>query len=948
MRGVLVALAIWSVSEAAVAGAQVAGLMTGAIVGTVSDATGAVLPDVSVIVLGDALIGAPRTVTTNSAGFYRLPALSPGLYSVRIARGGFGPVRHDAVYVGAGAAATVNAVLALAARTENVSVTGGSSAVLDTGSTTRTSPFDRQLLERLPGSRSAASILSATPAVYVSQFEIGGNRGDGPLLYSAYGTPRANRPMVEGIAVSGIFPLGMTLDYGSFEEVTVGTGAHSVEWPLPGVQMQFISKSGGNRYRGTFYADYQRRDWQAFNVDGGQMRRGAEGGTAVPAREANRLWSSHDVNADLGGFIRRDRLWWYASFREQEVAARHVTFPVKPQRTETSSYTAKTTYQIASGNKAIVYANAGRNYQPNLPGGFRLGAAAVSSTAESTANMLTWGGIWKAEWDSVVSDRLVVDVRTGGFRADRSEAPNGTSARFEDLTTSEVRGGNRDWELSVRRVHTSGAATYFKSGWLGSHDFKIGGEAVRNLESESWRSSYDGDVLHVLRDSQPSEVYLFETPSRSRHGFLSYAAYASDSWRLNPRLTLNSGARVDRYRVFLPEQTHPQGRFNPAAQFFPAVDTVIAFNLVAPRTGAIYDVRGDGRTLVKVSYGHYWFAPGTEFGPSVNPNSSQWWRHYSWSDPNRTGVWEPGESGEFIDSSGGVGLDSLDSELKLPLVKEFAASLDYDLVAGVAIRTGAVWRGERNHYLRQNASRPFTAFTVPLTIPDPGADGVVGTGDDGAAIQGWDLPTEIVGLPEVNVVRNVPDSDSHFWTWDVTARRRFRDRWSLVAGFAHTWNHDQTNRYVGQVVRQNAFPVTPNDLIHAGHQGRYEFRTWSARIYGTYAAPGGLQITPYLRHQSGQPYGRTFTANLNYGRSVRILAEPITSRRMDNVTLLDLRVEKVFRLFEGRRVAAFTDVFNVFNANPEESVSLTSGPSFLRPLNIVAPRILRVGARLDW
>ena len=89
MRGVLVALAIWSVSEAAVAGAQVAGLMTGAIVGTVSDATGAVLPDVSVIVLGDALIGAPRTVTTNSAGFYRLPALSPGLYSVRFARGGF-------------------------------------------------------------------------------------------------------------------------------------------------------------------------------------------------------------------------------------------------------------------------------------------------------------------------------------------------------------------------------------------------------------------------------------------------------------------------------------------------------------------------------------------------------------------------------------------------------------------------------------------------------------------------------------------------------------------------------------------------------------------------------------------------------------------------------------------------------------------------------------------
>ncbi len=430
-------------------------------------------------------------------------------------------MEHDGLYVGAGTAATVNATLAIVTLNEHVKVPGRRFAVLDTGSTASTSHFDRHLLESLPGSRSAAAILSATPAVYVSQFEIGGNRGDTAILYSAYGTPRANRPMVEGIPVSGMFPMGVTLDYGSFEEVTVGTGAHSVEWPLPGVQMQFISKSGGNSYKGTLYADYQRRDWQAFNIDTSQIVRGAEGGSAVSAREANRLWSYHDLNADVGGFVKRDRLWWYASFREQEVAARQVTFPVKPRRTHTSNYTLKATYQVSPGNKAIVFATAGRNHQPNLLGSFRLGTAAVSSSEDSTANMLTWGGIWKAEWNSVVSDRLVFDVRVGGFGADRVEAPNGTSVRFEDLITSDVRGGNRDWELNARRVYATGSAGYFKSGWLGSHDFKIGGETVRNLETETWRSSYAGDVLHVLRDAQPSEVYLFETPSRSQHGFRS-------------------------------------------------------------------------------------------------------------------------------------------------------------------------------------------------------------------------------------------------------------------------------------------------------------------------------------------------------------------------------------------------------------------------------------------
>ncbi len=114
--------------------------------------------------------------------------------------------------------------------------------------------------------------------------------------------------------------------------MSVGTAVHGAEWPLPGVQMQFISKSGGNRYRGTLYADYEHHDWQSFNIDESQIRRGAQGGSGLSPREANRLWSYHDLNADVGGYIKPDRLWWYSSFREQDVSARQVNFPVKPRR----------------------------------------------------------------------------------------------------------------------------------------------------------------------------------------------------------------------------------------------------------------------------------------------------------------------------------------------------------------------------------------------------------------------------------------------------------------------------------------------------------------------------------------------------------------------------------------------------------------------------------------
>jgi hypothetical protein len=217
--------------------------------------------------------------------------------------------------------------------------------------------------------------------------------------------------------------------------------------------------------------------------------------------------------------------------------------------------------------------------------------------------------------------------------------------------------------------------------------------------------------------------------------------------------------------------------------------------------------------------------------------------------------------------------------------------------------------------------------------------------DDRPLLQGYQLGS---GLRDESssIVRNVPDADSWYCTWDVTASKRLSRNWSLVCGFDHVRNRDQANAYLGQSVRQNAYPLTPNDLLNAGPNGRYEFRTWSAKIYGTYEGPWGIRVTPYLRHLSGQPFGRTFTTTLNYG-NVRVLAEPIGTRRMDNITIVDLRIEKGVRLLGSRRIAGFVDVFNLLNVNPEQNMSWSSG-TFLRPLSIVPPRIARVGMKMDW
>jgi hypothetical protein len=75
-----------------------------------------------------------------------------------------------------------------------------------------------------------------------------------------------------------------------------------------------------------------------------------------------------------------------------------------------------------------------------------------------------------------------------------------------------------------------------------------------------------------------------------------------------------------------------------------------------------------------------------------------------------------------------------------------------------------------------------------------------------------------------------------------------------------------------------------------------------------------------------------------------VLAEPIGTRHQDHIALFDLRAEKIFKLNRGLSVSGFLDAFNLFNANAEQNTSYNSGSSFLRPLNIIPPRIVRIGA----
>src|SRR5207247_10983660 len=299
---------------------------------------------------------------------------------------------------------------------------------------------------------------------------------------------------------------------------------------------------------------------------------------------------------------------------------------------------------------------------------------------------------------------------------------------------------------------------------------------------------------HMLGGGIASEVLLFLSPTASLNGLRTYGAYLADTWRTNSRLTLSLGARFDRYRSYLPDQTGPPvGPFNPTQANFPAVDNLLTWNLPAPRLGFTYDVSGNGKTVLKGNLALYWWNPGTgSVDEAVNPNAVDWNRRYNWVDGNKDLVWQRGEETTLNTQSGGVGSTQLDPNLQDQRTRELAGWVEHELMPNFGVHAGVVWRRIDQLSQQDNLNRPISAFNVPVLIRDPGPDGVLGNADDGPSIPGFNLDAAHLALPVVNILHNTPGRDD-FYTLELSASKRATGRWSMGGGFGYRWNRDNAN-----------------------------------------------------------------------------------------------------------------------------------------------------------
>ena len=199
---------------------------------------------------------------------------------------------------------------------------------------------------------------------------------------------------------------------------------------------------------------------------------------------------------DAGGPFSADRLWWYMSVRDQDLAARQVNYAVGPRRTHITNVGGKITALAAGNSRVVVFAQTTRNHQPERQDGFLRPAAAINLHKGSTSNQLAQGGVWKVEWNAFVRQKLYVEVLGGQFLADRHERPNGDSPRVEDVDFT-VDGGSRNWIERHRDHQIIASASFVTTSRAGTHHVKLGGEFRRPQREEQWYESYPNRVLHV-------------------------------------------------------------------------------------------------------------------------------------------------------------------------------------------------------------------------------------------------------------------------------------------------------------------------------------------------------------------------------------------------------------------------------------------------------------------
>lgn len=907
--------------------------LTGTVTGTVTDEQGGALPGVTVTLTGKT---GTRTAATDASGSYRFVALDPGSYSVQTSMPNFTSRRQDNVVVTVGKEATVDFSLKVGGLAESVDVVG-EAPVVDTTSSATNNNLSQDLLFNMPirQGNTATNLLNFAPGINDSA-AYGGDASSG------------NGLLIDGVDTRD--PSGGTAwtfyNYNIVQEVQfTGIGAPAEYGAFTGAIVNTITKSGGNQFGGLFDIIYTKSSFASKNVPDEFI---AENANLAQSAKTEKLI---DFTTQLSGPIIQDKLFFFASAQRYQKDEE----PIGPRtrRNEASDrFNGKLTWQPNPNDNIAAHLQFD-NF--NIIG--RAGYSEFTDSDAITNREDAPEFFWVASWRHLFGAKTFGEVKYTGwwgffdlnpetlYDADPVTQPgrideNGARYGSQGYAYFADRGRN---QVNMSLSHYAEA--------FGHHDLKFGVEVERSKTRD--RNVYiPNGVYYYDYGGAPYLAYNYSYDFQGRNRRES--VFVQDSWKVNDRLTLNPGLRLDHVAG-----KHPDG------------EDVYTNTNIAPRFGFAFDVTGDSKTVVKGSYSQYYEGIFNDIYKRATPGLGDFITYDASGCPPFPGIC--GSAGLVEIDRAPASVYGFDPDLKHPRVDETSLGLERALSNDVRLSVTGIFRDNKNLVGSVNPAARWTPTTVTNGLGQSMQLYRWANPDDSEATQVMTNPDGFQFLdPSGNVLGTV-DAVKKYKALMVVASKRFTNRWQAQLSYVLSKSYgtiDNTSEGSfgansstngGGGTRQYETPniILVNSDGELTNSRRHELKL----MFGAQIPKIEVGVNAYFRALSGRPYTpyQQFAASVvnfpptSAGR--RVLLEPRGNRRRETENVLDLRIEKIFRIGEAKnRIALYADITNVFNASTVTSVQLrvpelvigNETVGFEAPTGVITPRQATFGARWSF
>ncbi len=483
----------------------------------------------------------------------------------------------------------------------------------------------------------------------------------------------------------------------------------------------------------------------------------------------------------------------------------------------------------------------------------------------------------------------------------------------------------------------------------GDHEIQFGVQFKKG--SSNRVETLGGDVLAGFVRDRANRA-LFVRPGVQSFDMRYASAYVQDIYTRG-RLSLKLGARLDSQAGKNKPSAIPANSVIPdlmPAVDFPGTEAFPTWNNLSPRLGLTYDVTGDGRTYARAGYSRYYSRLEREWVTFTNASGTSQ-LHLPWFDANNDRFvqtneidtdrilslsnYNPGEPGALTSAN------VVDRSIAAPATDELILGIEREVIPDFAFGAHFIFRRFTNmvweDWAHAGISTPYVGVDSSDFVP-----AIVEF--EGQELTYYELPFV---RPAGEILENWPDYRRRYRAIELSGRKRLSNRWML--NFGLTWSDlreyfdsdaavfDPTNV---EIRRGN--PIASGGSFSQGMDSR-----WNLKLNGMFELPAGFHLAGMLNARQGFIFQKVYWVERRSGGigSGRVFLQPLGDSRLEDLWLVDIRVEKTFDI--GRsRLSAIMDVFNLLNSatvlarEPRQNV-----PSANRVYDILSPRVVRFGAR---